>query len=75
MGNHFTLTETSEHVLLMLLYGGDLMSSTYSRLTCENTVNSLYHEFCVFNVEAHRGLEFDHILKGAICTDTDSLLF
>lgn len=37
-------------------------------------MNTFNHQVSVFSTEAHGGLELEHTLPGAVCTDTDPIL-
>lgn len=41
--------------------------------TCENTIDTLGHYFCVVHTEAHGRFKLHHAFPGSICTDTDSI--
>lgn len=43
--------------------------------TSEYAVNALNNQLCVFQTEAHGRLKLQDIFPGAICANTDSILF
>ena len=44
-------------------------------VTCENVVYPVCHQVCILHTEAHGRFKLDNVLPGAVCTDTDILLF